>query len=165
MARQIKIGEIGDYCEAQYERLLRAVVLETDSLVKQASPVDLGRFRLSWAIGENSASYQGMPKGDYRGSISNLAPKAVNYQLGSEKAGNIYSIHNNLPYAEKLAMGAAGSGKKEVRRYNPNRTVTTWASPGGGSSIQTSGPGWIQMIAKDVQSRALVAAARIGRQS
>jgi hypothetical protein len=37
------------------EKLLRAAVLETDSLLKQASPVDTGRFRASWQVGENSA--------------------------------------------------------------------------------------------------------------
>lgn len=61
------------------------------------------------------------------------------------------SVFNNLPYAEKLATGAAGSGSKQVTRYDPKRVVTTWRRPGGGSSIQTGGPGWIQTIAANLK--------------
>lgn len=163
MARTIRVDQIGDYVQNRLEALLRSAVLETDSLLKQASPVDLGRFRLSWAIGENAAPFQGMPPGDYRGQPV-PPPRRMGY--GKERVGNIYSVHNNLPYAEKLATGAAGSGTNpEEKRYNPRRTVTNWASPGGGSSIQTNGPGWVQGVAKDVQGRVLVAAAKIGRES
>jgi hypothetical protein len=55
MARAIRLGDIGDYANSQMEKLLRAAVLETDSLLKQASPVDTGRFRASWQVGENAA--------------------------------------------------------------------------------------------------------------
>ena len=160
MARTIRVGDIGDYANSQMEKLLRAAVLETDSLLKQASPVDLGRFRASWQVGENAAPGGQKPEGSYS---TIPAIERINYQR--ERVGNIYSVHNNLPYAEKLASGAAGSGSKSETRYNPRRTVTNWASPGGGSSIQTAGPGWVQGIAKDVQSRVIAAAARIGRES
>ena len=163
MARTIRLDQIGDYAAGKVEQLLRSAVLQTDSEVKAASPVDLGRFRLSWAIGENSAPFQGVPPGDYRGQPV-PPPRAVNYTLGQERLGNVYSIHNNLPYAEPLARGAAGSGEREVKRYNPTRTVTTWATPGGGSSIQTDGPGWIEQIAKDMQTYVRTEADRIGRQ-
>jgi hypothetical protein len=55
MAGTIRLNQIGDYAKKQMEKLLRAAVLETDSLLKQASPVDTGRFRASWQVGENSA--------------------------------------------------------------------------------------------------------------
>jgi len=162
MAREIRLDQIGGYVEQQMEKLLRDAVLETDSLLKQASPVDLGRFRLSWAIGENAAPFQGMPPGDYRGQPV-PPPRRMGYS--QERIGNVYSVHNNLPYAEKLATGAAGSGSKDEERYNPRRTVTNWSSPGGGSSIQTDGPGWVQGIAKDMQQFVTTNAARIGRES
>ena len=132
MARNIKITEIGDYANSQMEKLLRASVLETDSLLKQASPVDTGRFRASWQVGENSAPGGIAPPGSY----SAAAPLSrIGYQ--QEKVGNIYSVHNNLPYAEPLARG---------------------------SSKQAPG-GWVQGAAKDVQGRVRIAAARIGRES
>jgi len=160
MARTIRLGDIGDYANTQMEKLLRAAVLETDTLLKAASPVDLGRFRASWQVGENAAPGGQKPEGSYS---TIPAIERINYQR--ERVGNIYSVHNNLPYAEKLASGAAGSGSRSETRYNPRRTVTNWASPGGGSSIQTGGPGWVQGIAKDVQGRVIAAAARIGRES
>jgi len=160
MARTIKVGDIGNYAEQQFEKLLRVAVLETDSRLKQASPVDLGRFRASWQVGENSATGGRKPEGRYP---QQLPIERLGYT--QERIGNIYSVHNNLPYAEKLAAGAAGSGSKQVTRYNPRRTVTTWASPGGGSSVQTDGPGWVQNIAKDIQGFVRVNADRIGRES
>ncbi len=102
MARQIPVRDIGRYCEEQMEKLLRAAVLETDSLVKQASPVDTGRFRASWQVGENAAPSTGAPAGSYPGVT---AIKRIGYQ--QEKVGNTYSVHNNLPYAEPLARGSS----------------------------------------------------------
>jgi hypothetical protein len=56
MARVIRLGDIGDYANSQMEKLLRSAVLETDALLKSASPVDTGRFRASWQVGENTAA-------------------------------------------------------------------------------------------------------------
>ena len=148
MARTIRIGDIGDYANTQMEKLLRSAVLETELLLKMASPVDTGRFRASWATGENTAgSYDGGEQqpatGQYKDATS--PPKdpslerriSIGYQSGQERIGNVYSVHNNLPYAEPLANG---------------------------SSKQAS-PGWVQGIAKDVQGRVIAAAAKIGRES
>jgi hypothetical protein len=132
MARTIRVGDIGNYASQQMEKLLRASVLETDSLLKQASPVDTGRFRASWQVGENAAPGGIAPEGNYSGT-----PPLSRIGYQQERLGNIYSVHNNLPYAEPLANG---------------------------SSKQASA-GWIQGIAKDVQGRVHIAADRIGRQS
>lgn len=134
MARQIQIQSIGDYAKQQYNKLLRTTVLETDRRLKNASPVDTGRFRASWAIGENAAPFEGQPEGNYPQSPP---PLAVNYTLGQEKLGNVYSVHNNLPYAEPLARG---------------------------HSIQAP-DGWVDGIAKDIQTWTRTQADRIGRQS
>jgi len=138
MARTIRIGDIGDYASQQMEKLLRASVLETDSLLKQASPVDTGRFRASWQVGENAAPGGVAPEGSYSST-----PPLSRIGYSQEKIGNIYSVHNNLPYAEPLANGWS--------RQTSN-------APGGQA-------GWIQGIAKDVQGRVRIAADRIGRQS
>jgi len=147
MARSIRVGDIGNYCNQQMEKLLRAAVLETDSLVKQASPVDTGRFRASWQVGENAAPGGIAPEGQFdvkkirktskkgRTAQEVLPIQRLGYQ--QERIGNIYSVHNNLPYAEPLADGSSKQAQ----------------------------PGWVQGIAKDVQTRVLTAAARIGRES
>ena len=103
MAREIKLAKIADYMEGQVEQLLRVTVLETDGKLKTASPVDTGRFRVSWQVGENNANSTPAPPGDYKGTAAPL--KGSNYTAGQEKLGNYYSIHNNLPYAEPLANG------------------------------------------------------------
>jgi hypothetical protein len=151
MARIIRVGEIGRYCEDQMEKLLRASVLETDSLLKQASPVDTGRFRASWQVGENAAgSYdagpQQAPSNPGRDKTSPPAGpmfplRKMNYQ--QERIGNIYSVHNNLPYAEPLANGSSKQTK----------------------GAQGGQAGWVQGVSKDVQGRVRIAAAKIGRES
>lgn len=122
MAKEIKLSQIGDYMEGQIEQLLRVTVLEADGKLKEGSPVDTGRFRVSWQVGENNANSTPAPKGDYRGVPAPL--KGSNYRAGQEKLGNYYSIHNNLPYAERLAY-------------------EDW-------STQASA-GWIDLIAKEMQ--------------
>ena len=135
MARNIRISQIGSYANDQMEKLLRASVLETDSLLKQASPVDTGRFRASWQVGENAALGGQVLAGSY-GSTPPIT--RIGYQ--QEQLGNVYSVHNNLPYAEALATGVPHGSKQAP-------------------------PGWVQGIAKDVQGRVRIAAARIGQQS
>jgi hypothetical protein len=131
MARRIKIGEIGNFCEGQMNQLLRVVVLETDQQVKTQSPVDTGRFRSSWAIGENAT-------GNYdAGTGGSLAPVGINYTPGTERVGNTYSIHNSLPYAERLAY-------------------QNWS--------KQAAPGWVDIIARQMTNRARQLADTIGRQ-
>jgi hypothetical protein len=99
----LPIRDIGNYMGDQLEKLLRVTVLETDSRLKQQSPVDTGRFRVSWQIGQNAADSVPASEGSYGAGIT--PPKGSNYQPGQEKIGNYYSVHNNLPYAEPLAQG------------------------------------------------------------
>ena len=101
MARRINLLQIGNFSQEKYEQLLRAVVFETDSRLKQESPVDTGRFRMSWAISENNTpGYDAGPQAQ-PGDIT--PPRRLDYSV--ERAGNTYHIHNNLPYAEPLANG------------------------------------------------------------
>jgi hypothetical protein len=145
MAGVIRLGDIGDYANTQMEKLLRSAVLETDGLLKAASPVDTGRFRASWQVGENAAPGGIAPPGDY-----GTAPPLTRIGYGQEKVGNIYSVHNNLPYAEPLAGGPS---------FPPS-----WKAAGVTGSKQAPA-GWVQGIAKDVQGRVIAAAAKIGRES
>jgi hypothetical protein len=146
MARVIRLGDIGDYANTQMEKLLRGAVTDTDTLLKSASPVDTGRFRASWQVGENAAgAYDAGPQQEATGAYKDQteppdkptppALRRMNYS--KERPGNIYSVHNNLPYAEPLANG----------------------------SSKQANAGWVQGIAKDVQGRVIAAAARIGRES
>jgi hypothetical protein len=132
MARQIQLQQIGDYVQGRMEQLLRVAVLETDARLKQASPVDTGRFRASWQVGENAAPGGAAPDGTYP-----RIPTLSRIGYTQERMGNIYSVHNNLPYAEPLANG----------------------------SSKQAAAGWVQGIAKDIQGFVRANAARIGRES
>jgi len=104
MGKKLKsLDEIGPALEEFGRDLLSAAILETDGRIKEASPVDTGRFRNSWMIGENSNSGQPAPPGNYGANMP--PPVTINYQLGNEQLGNEYSIHNNLEYAEPVAYG------------------------------------------------------------
>ena len=104
--RKIKIKDIGRFTEEQFNKVIRFAVLELDARLKEGSPVDTGRFRGNWQISQNSklvpnvfGPYQnnkGLPR-------SALPPIRTNYR--NEKAGNTYSIINNLPYAEAVTYG------------------------------------------------------------
>ena len=118
--------------EQRMNALLSQAVLHTDSMLKQESPVDKGRFQNSWQIGENGT-------GEYDGGegLGQAPPVGMNYNVGNEKIGNSYTIHNSLPYAEALAAGHS----------------------------KQAPAGWIQQIAKDMQGWIQINAKRIGKDS
>ena len=101
MARNLPVGQIGNYMGEQLEQLLRITVFESDRRLKEGSPVDTGRLRLAWAISE-----QGTPGYDPgpQSAVGGVAPpRRLDYQV--ERLGNVYHIHNNLPYAEPVIFG------------------------------------------------------------
>jgi len=122
VARRINLSQIGSYSQEKYEKLLRVVVFETDSRLKQESPVDTGRFRLSWAISEQGTP--GYDAGPQTSPSGITPPRRLDYQV--ERAGGVYHIHNSLPYAEALANGYS---KKAPAGWTDRiaREMTAWA--------------------------------------
>ena len=142
MAERIKIENVGKFVEGEYNKLIKAAVVEAYGSLVQKSPIDTGRFKSSWAVGQNNATFPGEPAGKSSYPAPNPEkPRKIGYS--KEKAGNTYVIYNNLPYAEKLANAPLGKG----------------------SSVQTNGPGWVAAISKDVQRMIPTLAARIERKS
>lgn len=131
MTRRINLSQIGTYSTEKFEQLLRVTVFETDSRLKQGSPVDTGRFRLSWAISETGTP--GYDAGPQTGASGITPPRRLDYQI--ERAGGVYHIHNNLPYAEPLANG-----------HSPQAPA-----------------GWTDLIAREMTAWARQEADRIGR--
>ena len=131
MTRRINLSQIGNYSTEKFEQLLRVTVFETDSRLKQGSPVDTGRFRLSWAISETGTP--GYDAGPQTGASGITPPRRLDYQI--ERAGGIYHIHNNLPYAEPLANGHSSQAPA----------------------------GWTDLIAREMTAWARQEADRIGR--
>ena len=131
MTRRINLSQIGTYSTEKFEQLLRVTVFETDSRLKQGSPVDTGRFRLSRAISEIGTP--GYDAGPQTGASGITPPRRLDYQI--ERAGGVYHIHNNLPYAEPLANG-----------HSPQAPA-----------------GWTDLIAREMTAWARQEADRIGR--
>ena len=147
MARRINIVDIGDFCEERMNQLMHVVVFETDAELKGRSPVDTGRFRASWVIGENAtgnydAGAQQTSTGENVGKTEPpenpkpTPPTGINYTPGSERMGNTYNIHNTLPDAEALANGHSTQAPE----------------------------GWIDIVAAQMANRARQLADNIGRQ-
>jgi hypothetical protein len=116
MAKNIDLDQFGGLLKERVNQIVSVIVLEADAELKARSPVDTGRFRSSWAIGQNQAgSYDGGAKqpatGANRGKSEPPSaplpgpPVGINYAPQSEKVGNAYHIFNSLPYAEALANG------------------------------------------------------------
>ena len=127
---------IGGHMEFQINQLLRAVVLEADSRAKLGSPIDTGRFRSDWQIGEHAPDGKPNIDGSFPKGIT--PPRGSNYPAGfAEKIGNVYHIHNNLPYAE--ALSGTGQG-----------VPASWKAIGRTGSDQQSGP-WVDKIAKELE--------------
>ncbi len=120
--RIIPYEKIGDELERQLEQLLRVTVLETDKKLKKASPVDTGRFRWSWQIGQDVANGEPASEGEYDDFPTEMV--GTNYQAGRETLRHVYHVHNNILYAEALARG-----------HSPQAP-----------------DGWIELVAKRMQS-------------
>ena len=122
-------SQFDDELSKKLDALLRQAVLQTDTLLKQESPVDTGRFRNSWQIGENAT-------GEYEGDqgTSFEPAKGMNYTVGNEKIGNSYILHNSLPYAEPLATGHSQQ-----------------ADPGWIQQIAKDMQGWVNKNAGNIQ--------------
>tara|TARA_R100000231_G_scaffold73384_2_gene57532 strand:+ start:16326 stop:16766 length:441 start_codon:yes stop_codon:yes gene_type:complete len=104
--KRIKISDLGRFSETQINKVIRFAVLELDSRLKEGSPVDTGRFRGNWQIGENTKEAQvllGPFQNNKSVSRNSLPARKINYQ--KEKIGNTYNIINNLPYAEAVTYG------------------------------------------------------------
>jgi len=142
----LPIRDIGNYMGDQLEKLLRVTVLEGHGKLKTKTPVDTGRLRLGWQVGENAAGSTPPPPGNYRGIDPPLT--GYNYQAGQEKLGNYYSIHNNVVYAEPVING-------------------TGLPPSWGGQYRTrqgTTPGYVDLVARELQATVNASWERIKRQ-
>ena len=121
--REIPIEFIGGFAEEQLNQLIQATVLETDRQLKLGSPVKTGRFRASWHIGENTSTGAPHPPVEEDTVIPAPQPQYTNYVGGTERINRSYHLHNNLPYADRLANG-----------WSPQADA-----------------GWVELIAKSMQ--------------
>jgi len=121
--KKIQFRNIGKYFNDEVDDLVRLAVLTLDFRIKQNSPVDTGRFRMNWQLAENKNNV-GQISGPFNNSKSAIIPpNKVNYK--KEKAGNVYSLINALPYSEAVCFGTntPKSWGNEFRSKDSNRSA------------------------------------------
>ena len=155
----IKLGEEAAHFEDAYNALLHAVVLESDARLKLATPVDTGRMRNAWTIGQNKpASYGDVPSRQQKELpespdkqrprlIADSKTQAVfinrtpqryeGYGRGKERVGNSYVITNNMEYAEPIGFGT--------------ELPESWRKAGTKGSDQMA-PDWVTPISKTMEN-------------
>ena len=149
MSKNIPIDRVDEYIGDHYDALLHACVLECDARLKLATPVDTGRLRNAWTIGENTTP--GSKPDGFTGDkqsprvvadastravkINRTTQKYSGYTAGQEKMGNQYIIANNMEYAEPVAYGT--------------NLPRSWG--GTYRSKQNAVPGYPELIAKGME--------------
>jgi len=106
MAKQINFDQVDDYLNQLGDFFAQETVLNADKFLKIATPVQSGRLRVGWQIGENAISSDSPPAGkDYPKGSTPPEPRGINYEPGTERIGNVYNVHNAVEYAEPVCMG------------------------------------------------------------
>ena len=103
----IPVSKIGEVYKEDYERFLRNLIKEVDKAIKLNTPVDTGRMRQSWQVGQGGPQPGVHPKIP-KGKKDHAVKKAKYIGFTSPTSGHDYSIHNNLPYAEANAGYVTG---------------------------------------------------------
>ena len=103
MTKKIKINEIGKFFGEEYDEVISLAVLNLDFRLKQASPVDTGRFRGNWQVAQNSKKAPIISGPHTNQKSVNIPLQKINYT--KEKRGNTYTLINPLPYAEAVCYG------------------------------------------------------------
>lgn len=147
--------KIGDYAEERLTAILQSAVLELDARLKVGTPVETGRLRAGWQIGQDtdpvSVPLEAGPKakptdkdqarlvtdaGTQAIRITRTGPKGVNYTPGQEQLKSVYTISNNLEYAEPICYGTG--------------LPKSWEKAGIKGSAKNPPP-WAEMVAKGME--------------
>jgi hypothetical protein len=79
------------------ELFVKKLLMDVDASLVAKSPVDTGRFRANWILGNgtiDTSTYE-------RFEASNNAPQIMSLKIN----GQVISITNSLPYASRLETG------------------------------------------------------------
>lgn len=105
-----KAGETAD-------QAVRSVVLTVGRRIIERSPVDTGRFRSNWFFSTGVPSSK-VTEGTASHEINGLG------DMSSVKAGGVYYISNNLPYAYLLEIRGATKARNALGEIaGPNAIV------------------------------------------
>ena len=135
----IPVSKIGEVYKEDYERFLRNLIKEVDKAIKLNTPVDTGRMRQSWQVGQGGPQPGVHPKIP-KGRKDHAVRKAKYIGFTSPTSGHDYSIHNNLPYAEANAGYVTGFPPSWGGQFRSKKNQVKF--------------GWLEQIKKDLQTEA-----------
>lgn len=135
----IPVSKIGEVYKEDYERFLRNLIKEVDKAIKLNTPVDTGRMRQSWQVGQDGPK-PGVSPEISKGQKDASVKEAKFIGFTHPTIGHDYSIHNNLPYAEANAGYVSG--------FPPS-----WGGQFRSRNNQVKA-GWLEQIKKDLQTEA-----------
>ena len=112
MARDWKGPELVKEIDKALDKGLARFLINTQSKLSAASPVDTGRLASSWVLGKGEPNRESEPERDGPGEVT----VTRQYSQAEIKMDSNWWISNNLPYAERAAydpgyVGRRGSGK------------------------------------------------------
>lgn len=114
MARQIKIGQIGNYMGGQVKTLVRATTLEWEKRVKVQSPVGLtGNLRNGW---ESEISEDGLV-GEVTNRVKYAEPVCFGKNLPASWKGQFRTRQGTVPgFPEIIGKELEGWARNEYSR-------------------------------------------------
>lgn len=89
------------------EKAIRGTVIELSASFVDQSPVDTGRFRANWFLTGQQPSVQVTASTDQSGAKTKQAIKGKALSI---KDWSVFTITNNLPYANVIEYGGYGDG-------------------------------------------------------
>jgi hypothetical protein len=105
MAREIPLGQIGDYYEESVRKLVEATTLEAEGRLKDATPVDTGRLRNSWVADPK--------KGEITNNVVYAEPVVYGTSLPPSWGGKYRTQQNTTPgYPDLIAKELESWAKK-----------------------------------------------------
>ena len=135
----IPVSKIGEVYKKDYETFLRLLILETDQAIKLNTPVDTGRMRQSWQVGQDGPK-SGVSPEIQKGQKDASVKEAKFIGFTHPTIGHDYSIHNNLPYAEANAGYVTGFPPSWGGQFRSKKNQVKF--------------GWLEQIKKDLQTEA-----------
>ena len=97
-----------DKSKGKFDLFFKKFVVEVDTRLVSKSPVDTGRFKANWMVGNgvvNSATTQ------------SLSPANNSQEINSIKVnGQIIYLSNSLPYAGELERGSSKQAPQGIAR-------------------------------------------------
>lgn len=115
---KVTFQQFTDQTLAKLELLVRKVSIDAFSEVILMSPVDTGRFRGNWQVGIGNVPNGTLEIDDKTGTatVSKATAVAQGVQLGQ-----VITLVNNLPYAERLEYGYSSQAPGGMVRLTAQR--------------------------------------------